>query len=96
MKDPNKTTPNKTTLTKRNSTQKSVIAIALSTLVLCAGAVSAKSVADNVVSEQRAALEKNTDGQGFGPQSPRDIGQNAGTNLRSFGTAPDRSNLNLW
>jgi hypothetical protein len=95
MKAFNKNATNNNATNKRSSAHTSVIAIALSTLVLCAGTVSAKSVADNVVSEQRAALEKNTDGQGFGPQSPRDIGQNAGTNLRSFGTAPERSDLNL-
>jgi hypothetical protein len=105
MKNINNTASNNTATSERRSTQtrstqtsstrKTVIAIALSTLVLCAGSVSAKSVADNVVSEQRAALEKNTDGQGFGPQSPRDIGQKAGTNLRSFGTAPERNGLNL-
>ena len=30
-------------------------------------------VADKVIAEQRAMLEKNTDGKGFGPQAPRDI-----------------------
>jgi hypothetical protein len=80
---------------KRITAQKSAIAIALSTLVLCTGAVNAKSVADSAVSEQRAALEENTDGQGFGPQSPRDIEQDYGTNLRNFGKAPNRGVLNL-
>ena len=31
------------------------------------------AVADEVIAAQRAALETNTDGKGFGPQSPRDI-----------------------
>ncbi len=37
----------------------------------------------------------NTDGKGFGPQSPRDIDQSYGVNQRVFGTAPNRSQLNL-
>jgi len=85
----------KATNMKTNAAQKSAIAIALSTLFLCAGAVNAKSVTNSVVSEQRATLEKNTVDQGFGPQSPRDIDQKYGTNLRSFGTAPNRGDLNL-
>jgi hypothetical protein len=80
---------------KRSTSKKSAIAIALSTVFLFASAVNAKSVADSVVSEQRAALEKNTVNQGFGPQSPRDINQNNGTNLRSFGATPNHSKLNL-
>ena len=80
---------------KKTTAQKNAIAIALSTLVLCAGAVSAKTVTDNVISDHRAMLEKNTDGKGFGPQSPRDIDQDYGTNLRNFGTAPNRADLNL-
>ena len=52
-------------------------------------------VADSVVEQQRAALEKNTDGKGFGPQSPRDIDQAYGTNLRVWGFAPNRSQMNL-
>lgn len=80
---------------KKSIAQKSAMAIALSTLILGAGAVSAKSVADDVIADHRAALEKNTDGKGFGPQSPRDIDQNYGTNLRNFGTAPNRSDMNL-
>ncbi len=80
---------------KRSTSKKSAITIALSTVFLFASAVNAKSVADSVVSEQRAALEKNTVNQGFGPQSPRDISQNYGTNLRRFGTAPNHNELNL-
>jgi len=73
----------------------SAIAIAVATLLLSTGAVNAQSVADSVVADQNAALEKNTDGKGFGPQSPRDIDQDYGTNLRNFGIAPNRSDLNL-
>ena len=52
-------------------------------------------VADSVIAEQRAALDKNTAGLGFGPQSPRDIDAVAGTNTNMFATAPERSQMNL-
>lgn len=80
---------------KKITTQKSAVVLAVSALILCTGAVNAKSAADSVVSEQRAALEKNTYTKGFGPQSPRDINQDYGTNLRGFGKAPNRGDLNL-
>nr|WP_238529461.1 delta-class carbonic anhydrase [Pseudoalteromonas sp. BSi20311] len=64
-------------------------------MVLTTGTVYAKSVADSVIAEQREMLQKNTEGKGFGPQSPRDIDQDYGTNLRNFAEAPNRSNLNL-
>ncbi|BDX08308.1 delta-class carbonic anhydrase [Planctobacterium marinum] len=53
------------------------------------------NVADSVVEKQRAALEKNTAGKGFGPQSPRDIEQAYGVNKRHFAFAPNRSQMNL-
>lgn len=53
------------------------------------------NVTDKVISEQRAALASNTKGQGFGPQSPRDIDSTAGRNLRSFSAAPAPSSMNL-
>lgn len=70
----------------------SAIAIAIATI---AYSVNAKDVNDSVVASQRAALEANTDGKGFGPQSPRDIDQAYGTNQRVFGFAPNRSEMNL-
>ncbi|GAB5379335.1 MAG: hypothetical protein Alis3KO_13220 [Aliiglaciecola sp.] len=73
--------------------KKSVIALALTSV--CVFSASAKDVADSVVEKQRASLEKNTDGKGFGPQSPRDIDQDYGTNQRVFGYAPNRSQMNL-
>ncbi|NQY49958.1 MAG: hypothetical protein HRT50_12810, partial [Colwellia sp.] len=42
------------------------------------------NVADSVIKKQRALLEKNTDGKGFGPQSPRDIDTIKGMNARDF------------
>ncbi|MFT5541546.1 MAG: hypothetical protein ACI97K_000188 [Glaciecola sp.] len=74
---------------------KSIVALATTAIVLCSASVNAKSVSDDVISKHRAALETNTDGKGFGPQSPRDIDQSNGTNLRNFGTAPNRADMNL-
>ncbi|NRB20911.1 MAG: hypothetical protein HRU33_26105 [Rhodobacteraceae bacterium] len=47
-----------------------------------------RSVSDEVIAEQRAALAAATDGMGYGPQSPRDIDAHDGANHRAFGTAP--------
>lgn len=85
----------KATNTKKLIFCNSTYAVALSAMVLTTGTVYAKSVADSVISEQREVLQKNTEGKGFGPQSPRDIDQDYGTNLRNFAEAPNRSNLNL-
>ncbi len=47
------------------------------------------------IAKQRANLEKNTDGKGFGPQSPRDIDVKKGTNDIYFSMAPKSSKMNL-
>jgi len=47
------------------------------------------------IAAQNAALSKNTDGKGYGPQSPRDLAQKKGTNQRSFSTAPAYQQMNL-
>ncbi len=47
------------------------------------------------VAAQNAVLEKNTDGKGFGPQSPRDIGLRKGSNARAFAAAPAYPQMNL-
>lgn len=52
-------------------------------------------VSDKIVLEQRAMLEKNTDGKGFGPQSPRDIDSKNGVNDRIFSAAPEYTKMNL-
>lgn len=44
---------------------------------------------------QNAALEKNTDGKGFGPQAPRDLGSKRGSNQRVFTAAPAYPHMNL-
>jgi len=54
-----------------------------------------EAVTDEVIAQQRANLEKNTAGKGFGPQSPRDIDSAAGSNAISFGSAPAHTEMNL-
>jgi hypothetical protein len=58
-------------------------------------AVAHKAVSDQVISQQNDALAKNTKGKGFGPQSPRDIDSNAGSNSIAFSTAPAFTEMNL-
>ncbi len=50
---------------------------------------------DDVIKHQRHSLAENTDGKGFGPQSPRDIDSPAGSNPIEFNTAPASSQMNL-
>ncbi len=71
------------------------ISVAVACAATFSAAAFAKNVDDSVIEQQRAALAKNTAGLGFGPQSPRDIDQDYGTNARSFGFAPHRSEMNL-
>lgn len=47
------------------------------------------------VLKQKVNLAKNTDGKGFGPQSPRDIHSVMGTNTRVFDEAPRYQEMNL-
>lgn len=58
-------------------------------------AESAKTVGDDVIAAQRAALAASTDGAGFGPQSPRDLSTLKGANPRSFESAPAYTEMNL-
>ncbi len=53
------------------------------------------STPDNTVSYQRHLLMQNTKGQGFGPQSPRDIDSVVGHSRIEFNAAPVFSNMNL-
>jgi len=77
--------------------------IALATVVLLPMYASAKdnnhylhgAVSDKVISEQRSKLATNTNGKGFGPQSPRDIDAMTGSNPRSFNAAPLSTAMNL-
>ena len=58
-------------------------------------AESGKTVGDDVIAAQRAALAASTDGAGFGPQSPRDLNTLKGSNPRSFESAPAYTAMNL-
>ena len=53
------------------------------------------SVGDDVITNQRAALTVETGGQGYGPQSPRDIDLQTGSNNRTFSTAPEFGKMSL-
>lgn len=79
----------------RAISKNSIVAVSVASVFAIAVNANAKNVGDEIVAKQRAALEANTDGKGFGPQSPRDIDQDYGTNQRSFGFAPNRSQMNL-
>lgn len=50
---------------------------------------------DGMIKEQRAMLAENTQGKGFGPQSPRDIDSAMGKNSIIFNLAPESSKMNL-
>lgn len=81
---------------------KRIIAVLVSTVLLQACATTGHHdeghhgpVADEVVSEQRAALAANTVGKGFGPQSPRDIDAKMGSNSLVFNSSPASKDMNL-
>lgn len=69
-----------------------VIAAALATPAF---AETKAEVGDDVIAAHRAALAANTEGQGFGPQAPRDLTSAAGENMRSFNAAPAYTEMNL-
>jgi hypothetical protein len=52
-------------------------------------------VADQTIAQQRHSLAKNTEGKGFGPQSPRDIDSSNGSNNIAFNPAPAYLQMNL-
>ncbi len=52
-------------------------------------------VDDSVVAKQKANLAANTEGKGFGPQSPRNIDVKKGVNQIKFSTAPAYQEMNL-
>jgi hypothetical protein len=56
--------------------------------------ISVFALSDTII-EQKKMLEKNTQGQGFGPQSPRNIDLVAGNNKIQFNNAAHYSNMNL-
>jgi len=77
------------------ASQSLILATAIAASSALAGHHSNKHVGDDVVDKQRAALAKNTEGKGFGPQSPRDIDMAKGNNKRLFSKAPKHSEMNL-
>ncbi len=52
-------------------------------------------VSDQIIAQQRHQLGKNTEGKGFGPQSPRDIDSANGSNNIAFNMAPAFTQMNL-
>ncbi|RPJ65153.1 hypothetical protein DRW07_16610 [Alteromonas sediminis] len=74
--------------------KKHILAVSLFGAATAAGYALADDHGD-MLAKQKAALEANTAGKGFGPQSPRDIDQDYGTNKRVFGMAPNRAEMNL-
>jgi hypothetical protein len=73
----------------------SAVSVVALTSIAFASSEGHKQASDKVVKEQRHMLAKNTDGAGFGPQSPRDIDAVAGNNQRGFGGAPAHTAMNL-
>lgn len=55
----------------------------------------AAPVGDDVIAAQRTALDENTKGKGFGPQSPRDIDSKGGSDDIVFSQAPAYTAMNL-
>ncbi|OEY65959.1 delta-class carbonic anhydrase [Marinobacter sp. X15-166B] len=60
-----------------------------------APAMDGKQVSEQFVADQRRNLASNTDGKGFGPQSPRDLSSTAGSNPVVFSVAPAYTEMNL-
>lgn len=73
--------------------QAALITLSMTTAVLAEA--SRTDVSDEVIAAQNASLAAAAAGAGFGPQSPRDIAQVAGSNPVDFGEAPDVSRMNL-
>ena len=76
---------------------KNTIIVLLTTVAV--GSVVAKDMnpqgAQATLEAQNAALEKNTDMKGFGPQSPRDLNSKNGINKRVYMAAPAYQQMNL-
>lgn len=54
-----------------------------------------EQISDQDIAKQYKMLTQNTQGKGFGPQSPRDIDSNIGNNSRAFGATPAYTEMNL-
>lgn len=55
----------------------------------------AQKPSELTLAKQNALLQKNTDGKGYGPQSPRDLSNFKGANGRVFAFAPPYQEMNL-
>jgi hypothetical protein len=77
--------------------KKNAVAAVLTLLVFVgANASETSHHADEVtIAVQNAALEKNTEGKGYGPQAPRDLANKKGSNKRIFAAAPAFQRMNL-
>lgn len=76
----------------------SALAVAIATIAISSTAQAgsgSKQVGDDFIAAQRAALAANTDGKGYGPQSPRDIDVLGGSTSHIFGEAPSYKVMNL-
>lgn len=67
----------------------------LASMAITANAKESTTVSSDYIEKQRIELLNNTNGKGFGPQSPRDIDSLTGTNKRVFSSAPDYKAMNL-
>lgn len=80
---------------KFNAPNVATVGLAAVITATAAAADGHDEVSDEVIEAQRAALAANTEGQGFGPQAPRDLTSTVGANLRSFNDAPAYTEMNL-
>lgn len=78
---------------KRSVFSTSLLQSLMTTSALAAGEHGEAS--SGSIERQRHALIENTQGKGYGPQSPRDIDQHAGSNDRVFSAAPPHVEMNL-
>lgn len=77
-------------------TLKTIAVLSTSAFFASSASIMAEETApDSVIEAQRAALAENTDGKGFGPQSPRNIDAVEGVNDRVFADAPPFTEMNL-
>lgn len=70
---------------------KTLVCAGVAAAIAASGAIAESSsheVSDEAIAKQRAALATATDAMGYGPQSPRDIDAQGGTNSRAFSAAP--------
>lgn len=74
---------------------KAPLVLTLLAFTLSANAQDAHHGDADAVAAQNATLTKNTEGKGYGPQSPRDLNAKGGSNPRVFAAAPAASKMNL-